>query len=299
MRLGNLYAQLLTVKRTAKGISFKTLLLSAGVLLFSLQSIAQSAPLYSQVNNTVGTSNYAGIGVTVTTSGGTTSFSPCGSATAPYYMTGGAGSWTFTFSNPVGAVEIPVIFASGGTADAVGFTVNGSSYLLTQANLSGGATTTCGDATLALISGGNLINPPSDYTGTPNQTVVIPGPVSSVTVTNLGSNGALFGMYFAPNSYYRLQNFSSTSTGGGTTVTVTTSGTAGFAPFYPCGHITSTPYYYSSGAGTFTYSFSSNVSAVLVPVNFASSGTAGQGHFVVNGSGVTLTAANLLGGVSP
>src|SRR5580698_3570021 len=81
--------------------------LLAGMLLFGVQAIAQN---YVQDLNTSGASTLKGITVTVVNSGATGSSTPCGSTASPYFLTGGAGSITFTFSAPVGSVMLPAIF---------------------------------------------------------------------------------------------------------------------------------------------------------------------------------------------
>src|ERR1700722_19479413 len=106
MRSGNLYSNLPTAKKTVKGSFIRALLLAA-VFLCSQQIKAQT---YSQVSNTSGTSVVDGITVTVTTSGGSSGADLCSSLAAPYVLSGGSGSYTYTFSAPVGSVEIPLVF---------------------------------------------------------------------------------------------------------------------------------------------------------------------------------------------
>ena len=272
-------------------------------LLLVLAGQSSKAQVYYHVTNFSGTTNYAGINVGVTTSGsaGFAPFYPCGSIqSTPYYFNSGAGTFTYTFSQAVGSVKVAVNFASSGDAGQIHFIVNGSPYTLTSANMLGGVSPNCGDNTLATLSGGDLVNT-GDYAGTPNQVLVFAGPITSITVANVpvATNACDFGVYFTPMSFYKISNFSGTTTVGTETVTVTNSGSAGFAPFYPCGNDPSAPYYFGSGTGQFNFAFSSPVTGVDIPVNFASSGGAGQEHFSVNGSGVTLTSANLAGGVFP
>ncbi len=293
----NLYTEQQIAGNNVKRTGLMSTLILAGMLLFGVQAIAQN---YVQVANATGTTvNYNGIGVTVTYSGVAYPFAPCGVTAGNYDFTGGAGTATFTFSAPVGSVKVPVTFGSGGTADDVHFVVNGASYTLTSANFAGGSGSTCGDPTLATISGGDITNA-GDFAGTPNGTLIIPGPVTSITMTNLGANACLFGILFTPNNYYHISTVGGPTSIGGNSVLVTTGGSAAGVPFYPCGEDASSPFYFTSGAaGSFTFTFGTPVTGVNVPSLFASGGTIAQEHFVVNGSGVTLTAANLLGNVLP
>ena len=255
-------------------------------------SFTTAPPVSSrQVTTTSGTSVVGGISVTVTSSGSVASGSPCGPSTAPYWLTGGAGSYTFNFSAPVGSVEVDAVFASGGTVGQVHFVRNGVAYAITDANLAGVTASTCGDATLALAQNGDLVDT-GDYGGTPNNRVIIPGPITSLTVANVAANGALFGLFLTPETYFRVVNTTGSSTVNGVGVTVTSSGSV--ASGSPCGPSTA-PYWLTGGAGSYTFTFGAAVDAVEADTVFGSGGTSGQVHFVRNGAAYTLTTANLAG----
>jgi len=147
-----------------------------------------------QVSNVSGTSVVNGVSVTVTSSGGVGSGSTC---TAPvHYFNFAGGSYTFTFSSPVSSVRLPYINNNGGTLTTTHFTVNGSSYTLTGANITG-ADNQCSDATVNVISAGDLTNT-GDVSGFPNSQIDIPGPITSITVQQVGgSNISAFQMFFS------------------------------------------------------------------------------------------------------
>src|SRR5262249_53940586 len=118
---------------------------------------ALSAASSRQVTNLSGTLSVDGIGGTVTSSGAGANLTPWGPSAGPYFLQGGAGSYTFNFSAPVGSVEVDAVFASGGTPGQVHFVRNGAAYAITDANLAGAAASLCGN-TLALAQNGDLVN---------------------------------------------------------------------------------------------------------------------------------------------
>ena len=265
---------------------------STGTTYGSGLTFTTATPVSSrQVTHLAGTAVVGGLSVTVSSSGGVTSFSPCGASTAPYYLTGGAGSFTFNFSAPVGSVEVDAVFASSGTVGQLHFVRNGVAYSITDANLAGVTASTCGDATLAQAQNGDLVNT-GDYAGTPNNRVIIPGPITSLTVANVGANGALFGLFLTPGTYFQVVNPAGSSTVNGVGVTVTSIGSVSI--FKPCGPNTG-PYFFSGGSGSYTFSFGAAVEAVEADTVFGSGGTADQVHFARNGAAYTLTSANLAG----
>jgi hypothetical protein len=72
---------------------------------------------------------------------------------------------------------------------------NGVAYAIADADLAGTTAGICNDSTLALAQGGDLVNPVGDYSGDPQNRVTIPGPASSMTISNAGIDGEVFGLY--------------------------------------------------------------------------------------------------------
>jgi len=250
---------------------------------------------YSQIVNTSGAAIVNGVTLITAGSGGAGSFTPCGSALGPYFFSSAPSSYTFTFAIPVGSVQIQLAFAAGGVPGAVTFEVDGSPYPLTEANLAGPAPGSgCSSGLAATVSDGDLVNtvaPSAD----PNALVVIPGPLSTLKVSTTAPDAAVFGVFFSPDSYFQVTHVSGVVAVDRVGTTVTGSGSAG--SFTPCGAVDG-PYYLPSNPGQYTFQFSSPVDGVNVPVVFASGGTAGSAHFAVDGSAVSLAAANLAGPVS-
>jgi len=245
-----------------------------------------------QVVNTSGTSVVDGITASVAGSGDVGNFSPCGASTGPYFMStgGAAGSYTFNFSAPVGSVEIDAVFAGGGTPGQVHFVKNGSAYAISDANLAG-TVGGCAPGVLAVASNGDLSNA-GNLVLNPNNRVIIPGPITSLTVSSPGTAGVIFGVFITPSTYFQVANTSGVSTVNGVTTTVTSGGTAGI--FAPCGAAVG-PYFLQNSGDFYNYSFSPAVDGVNVPVVYSGGGTAGTTHFAVNGSGVSLTNGNIVG----
>jgi len=288
----NLYTkqQIAGIELKRKGF-FRALFL-AGVMLFGVQAMAQN---YVQVTNTVGTATNYGITATVTSSGAVGSSTPCGSTASPYFLTGGSGSYTITFSAPVGSVRVPVIFGTG-TAGDFHVTRNGLSYTLTAANIISNVSPNCGDGTLATISSGDLVNT-GDLAGDPSADLVIPGPITSITLSTTTSAQIVFGVFFTPSSYFQVLNGAGSSVVNGVTVGVTSSGDeqvttacSNIAAPYVVGNIT-------SSVGQFNYTFTPAVDGIAVPTIFGASGTTTNAHYVVDGSGVSLTSGTNINGI--
>jgi hypothetical protein len=266
-------------------------LLAACLLLAAPHAIAQQ---YAQVSNLSGSANVNGMTATVTSAGAASTFTPCGAASGPYLLNASGASYTFTFPVPVGSVQLSVVFASGGIPGAAHVTVNGASYALTSANLTGPVPdSTCSPGLAAVISGGDLRNTGNESFD-PNAQLVIPGPISSITVSSAGAEGFVFGLALTPVTYFQAFNTSGTSVVDGITTTVTPAG--GATTFVPCGAVAS-PYFEPSSGDAYAYGFSAPVAGVNVPLVFASLPSAGAAHFTKNGSPVALTAADLLGPV--
>src|SRR6185369_3430953 len=245
-----------------------------------------------QVVNTSATSLVDGITATVTGSGDVGSFSPCGASTGPYFMStgGAAGSYTFNFSAPVGSVEIDAVFSGGGTTGQVHFVKNGSAYAISDANLAG-TVGGCSPGVLAVASNGDLTNA-GNLALNPNNRVIIPGPITSLTVSSPGVAGVIFGVFITPSTYFQVANTSGVSTVNGVTTTVTSGGSAG--SFSPCGAAVG-PYFLQNSGDFYNYSFSPAVDGVNIPVVYSGGGTPGATHFAINGSGVSLTNGNIVG----
>lgn len=106
----------------------------------------------------------------------------------------------------------------------------------------------------------------------------------------------LFGLQASAQTYTQVTHTSGTSASGTMSVTVTPGGSA--STLTPCGTVAS-PYFLPNNGDSYLYSFSSPVSSVKVELLFAPSASSGVAHFKVNGTDVILTAANMLGIVSP
>jgi trimeric autotransporter adhesin len=172
-----------TQAATPTGRTFTTkMLLVTALSLFCFTAFGQ----YTAITHTSGATAYSGITVTVNSTGSVSSGGTCG-ATFHYYLSGAAASYTYTFSSPVGSVKLPYINASGGSTTTTQISVNGAPYSLTGANITG-TNNQCGTAALNTIVSGNLTNTGNE-TSFPNIEITIPGPISTITVTQLsGSN---------------------------------------------------------------------------------------------------------------
>ncbi|MCD6011455.1 MAG: surface protein [Flavipsychrobacter sp.] len=287
MIAGNLYTTQQIIGKKVKGLGRFASILVAGILLFGVSSVAQS---YVQVMNTSGTTKYNGVNVTVTTSGGGSS-SACGTAPSPYSLAASGDSYTFTFAAPVGSVKINTSFNASGVPGTMHVVRNGTSYAITDANLAG-TVGTCDPGVLAVASGGDLTNA-GNLSDNPNNIVVIPGPISTLTVSSTAAGGFLFGIEVTPGTYRQVTHTAGAAAVNGVTITVTAGGgtpgtnsTCGPAP---------SPYFTPGAGDNYNFSFSSAVDGVNVPVVFETGGAAAQAHFIVNGSGVTLTAGDING----
>ncbi len=199
MRSGNLYATLFNALTTAKRSAFIKTLLLASVLLCSVRGSAQT---YTQVTS-FGTTTVAGTTVTETATSGTSSVLFCSSALSPFSINNSApgNSFSFGFSPAISGMQLKVIFSPNG-AGALHLTVNGISYTLLSGNLSGAlpSGSRCGDATSAVISGGNLTNA-GDASGNPTGLLTVTGTISNIVVDNGGtSDGVTFGLYITPGN---------------------------------------------------------------------------------------------------
>ena len=247
---------------------------------------------YSQVSNTSGAASVNGVTLIASSGGGAGSFSPCGSSTGPYFLGSMGSSYTFAFAVPVGSVQVQPVFAASGTAGALSFEVDGSDYPITAANVAGPAVgSSCSPGVAAIAADGVLTNTGNEALD-PNALVLIPGPVSTVTISNTGTTAAAFGLFFSPDSYFQVTNTAGAVAVNGITTTVTASGSAG--TFSPCGAIAG-PYYVGGTPGQYLFQFSQPVDGVNVAAVFAASATAGAVHFAVDGSAVSLTTTNLAG----
>jgi gliding motility-associated-like protein len=194
------------------------LLLLAGLFTVSSYTIA-TAQTYVQATSFT-TSTYGNETVTVSTSGPVYNFILCGSS-GPHFIWNGGSSVTWAFSHPVASIRVPLVFAGYGPSQSAHFTINGSSYTLTAANMKGGAGS-CSDGVNAVLVGGDITNT-GDEPHFPSQIIYIPGPITSVTVQNNGgaTNAAVaVPMFFeipsfdngATQSLNVCQNASATST---------------------------------------------------------------------------------------
>jgi uncharacterized protein YjdB len=165
-------------------------------ILFSL-IIAFSAPVFGQTYNQItlasGVTTIAGVTVTVSPFGGATVAPFCGGNADPYFTSGGGAGYTYTFSSPVASVRIPSQFGGGAPSRDFTYSINGSFYPITGANIIGPTTSGC-HFSMATASGGILIDP---GTPQPSAVVEISGIINSVTVVTNGSSGNWFGMFFA------------------------------------------------------------------------------------------------------
>jgi gliding motility-associated-like protein len=206
------------IKKYTIFVKSSCLLLLAGLFTVSSYTIA-TAQTYVQATSFT-TSTYGNETVTVSTSGPVYNFTLCGS-TGPFFIWNGGSSVTWAFSHPVASIRVPLVFAGYGPSQSAHFTVNGSSYTLTAANMKGGAGG-CSDGVNAVIVGGDITNT-GDEPHFPSQIIYIPGPITSVTVQNNGgaTNAAVaVPMFFeipsfdngATQSLNVCQNASATST---------------------------------------------------------------------------------------
>src|SRR5262249_55540855 len=160
------------------------------------------------------------------------SFTPCGTSTGPYFLSSTGTSYTFAFAVPVGSVQLQVVFATAGTPGTISFEMNGSDYPITNANVAGSAPgSTCTPA-LAVASGGDLTNAGNESSD-PSALVVIPGPLSTLKVSSVGANSAVFGMFLSPETYFQVTHTAGTAAVDGVATTVTGSGSV--STFTPCG----------------------------------------------------------------
>ena len=174
---------------------FKVLIIA--MFLCSLQSRGQN---YTQVTSYT-SATYGSENVTQSTINIDYNFTLCGSE-GPFFAWNGGGGFSYTFSHPVASIKVPLIFAGYGYPQNIHFTVNGSNYTLTSANLKGNVGI-CSDGTLAVLASGDLNNL-TDTTGFPSQTVVIPGPITSFSIVNTnGPNNAAtsYAVYFQTPSF--------------------------------------------------------------------------------------------------
>jgi gliding motility-associated-like protein len=149
-----------------------------------------SAQTYYTVTALSGTQTVGGNTVTVTSTGNVSTVNYCG--TDPYWIGGpstGPGSYTYTFASPVSNIRVRLTAMNDG--EIISFTVNGSPYTLTTANI---ATFlgSCGQVQ-AVLSGGNLFGPP----GTPS-TPGVGAEVNinvgtGITSATVAANGVLAG----------------------------------------------------------------------------------------------------------
>ena len=163
----------------------------AATLLFSPAAVA--APEF-QVTNASGTVTYGGVDVTTTSAGATTLAATC---TAPlhFQLLNTGSSFTFTFSTPVASVRLPHINSPGGTLTTTQFVVNGTPVTLAGGNITG-TDNQCLDPTLNVIVGGNLTNSGA-VSAFPNSQIEIPGPITTLTVQDLGgTNTSAFQLFF-------------------------------------------------------------------------------------------------------
>lgn len=169
-------------------------------LLFGLTLLlAAHAEAQTQLVNTSGTLSYGAVDVTVTPIGAPSVVTPCGiTQISPYFPTANGDGYNFVFSSPVSSVTVKLLFAPNLNPGTAHFTVNGSSYSLTAANLIGIVTPNCGDNNIVALSGGD-VNDDGD-THTPTGELVIPGPISTISVSQIGDNAVAFGMYFISNA---------------------------------------------------------------------------------------------------
>ncbi len=189
MRLGNLFLQLPYCEKNVKGNRFVKALLLALIVFFSAPVIGQT---YNQITLGSGVTTVAGVTVTVSPFGGASAAPFCGGNADPYFSPNGGG-YTYTFSSPVASLRIPSQF--GGAAPPRDFTysINGSFYPITGANIIGPTTSGC-HLSMATASGGLLIHP---GTSQPSAVVEISGVINSVTVATNGAGSNWFGMFFA------------------------------------------------------------------------------------------------------
>jgi gliding motility-associated-like protein len=117
-----------------------------------------SAQTYYAVTALTGTQTVGGNTVTITSSGNVATTTYCGAG--PYWVGGpnnGTGNYTYAFATPVSSIRVQLTAMNDG--EIISFSINGSPYTLTAANITAYAGT-CGQAAAAL-SGGNLVGPPS------------------------------------------------------------------------------------------------------------------------------------------
>lgn len=106
---------------------------------------------------------------------------------------------------------------------------------------------------------------------------------------------SMIAMLFTQNAmaqdFTQITNLSGSSTVNGNTVTVTSSGSAG--ELTPCG-TTASPYYIYEMNGSYTFTFATPVSSVVIPVIFGQ-GIREKVRFIVNGTNFDITSANIVG----
>jgi hypothetical protein len=148
------------------------------------------------VTNTSGTSTVNGVTTTVTSVGSVSSFTPCGPTNGPYYLPSQGEAYNYTFSPAVSGVNVPVVFALGGTPGATHFKINGTNAILTNANLKGTAPSSCSPGVLATVLNGDLSNIYNQNLD-PNALVKLPvtGTISSLNISSDSSDGFINGLF--------------------------------------------------------------------------------------------------------
>lgn len=189
---------------------------SALALLFLTAFFSPTVTAQTEITNTTGTTTYGGVDVTVTSSGGAGGYSACGANL--YSIDNAASQFTYTFSAPVSNVTVSIYFG-GSSAQSARFLVNGSTYNVTNSNITGASYDIgfCDLGTVPLTASGGDINNSAGLGSAANGYVSISGTINNFSVINSTASGneqLLYQIYFtAAPLPLNLLSFTGTSIG--------------------------------------------------------------------------------------
>ncbi|MCW3123555.1 MAG: surface protein [Flavipsychrobacter sp.] len=190
----NLLQSIFTAHEKSASIARKLGLLSILVIAATLLGSNVFAQTYTKITNVSGTTSYGAVSVTTTTSG--YSNSPfCGGQADPFRSSGSFDVITFTFSSPISSIQLACQFGGGSGTSFFSYSVNGSPYSLSPAELIGAPSDGCYGGLLS-VSGGVLTN--SGNNAQLGGLVQINGTINSISITHNGNSASWLGAFFAP-----------------------------------------------------------------------------------------------------